>query len=124
MNGNDTYSTPFKGNPNTNNTTEPLHNGDSLRVKPFIVPYPGQAGATVTPPPGDSEPDNTNNNPFAPFTQMDWYIARWAKLRGPGSTAFTELLAIDGVCIILFSYKCLTRIMQVRERLGISYSNT
>ena len=36
---------------------------------------------------------------WAPFTsQMDWEIARWAKLRGPGSTAFTELLKISGVC--------------------------
>jgi hypothetical protein len=33
-----------------------------------------------------------------PFiSKMDWEIARWAKLRGPGSTAFSELLSIDGV---------------------------
>jgi hypothetical protein len=36
--------------------------------------------------------------PWAPFiSKMDWEIARWAKLRGPGSTAFSELLSIDGV---------------------------
>lgn len=38
------------------------------------------------------------NNIWAPFTsQIDWEIAQWAKLRGPGSTALTELLNIDGV---------------------------
>jgi hypothetical protein len=38
------------------------------------------------------------DNPWAPFSsQLDWEVARWAKLRGPSSTAFTELLKIDGV---------------------------
>ena len=37
---------------------------------------------------------------WAPFhSKLDWEIARWAKCRGPGSTAFSELLAIDGVCV-------------------------
>ena len=40
----------------------------------------------------------SNRNPWAPFTsEIDWMVARWAKLRGPGSTAFSELLAINGV---------------------------
>ena len=39
------------------------------------------------------------DNPWGPFnSKKDWEIARWAKLRGAGSTAFSELLAIDGVC--------------------------
>ncbi|KAJ3562007.1 hypothetical protein NP233_g9840 [Leucocoprinus birnbaumii] len=57
---------------------------------------------------------NTNSagapggNPFHPFkSKVDWEMARWAKLRGPGSTAFSELLAIEGV----------------REALGLSYKN-
>lgn len=42
--------------------------------------------------------DNTVNK-WAPFsTSMEWEIARWAKLRGPSSTALSELLKIDGVC--------------------------
>jgi hypothetical protein len=43
--------------------------------------------------------DNLNaENPYAPFTsQMDWEVAQWAKLRGPSSTAFSDLLSIDGV---------------------------
>ncbi|KAG2053153.1 hypothetical protein BDR06DRAFT_914253 [Suillus hirtellus] len=37
---------------------------------------------------------------------MDWEVAQWAKLRGPGSTAFTDLLMIEGVCGALgLSYK-------------------
>ena len=40
----------------------------------------------------------SNLNPYAPFTsKMDWEIARWAKLRGPSSIAFTELMSIEGV---------------------------
>ena len=44
-------------------------------------------------------------NPFAPFNnQTDWELAKWAKLRGPGSTSFTELMGVTGVCIaILYS---------------------
>ena len=38
------------------------------------------------------------DNLWAPFTsEMDWKVAHWAKLRGPGSTAFSDLLNIDGV---------------------------
>ncbi|KAG2071645.1 hypothetical protein BDR04DRAFT_1128078 [Suillus decipiens] len=53
--------------------------------------------------------DNLNvENPYAPFTsQMDWEVAQWAKLRGPSSTAFSDLLSIDGVS----------------ECLGLSYKN-
>ncbi|KAG1832887.1 hypothetical protein DFJ58DRAFT_719474 [Suillus subalutaceus] len=53
--------------------------------------------------------DNLNTeNPYAPFaSQMDWEVAQWAKLRGPSSTAFSDLLSIDGVS----------------ERLGLSYKN-
>ena len=43
---------------------------------------------------------------WAPFsTRMEWEIARWAKLRGPSSTALSELLKIGGVSRItsLFS---------------------
>ncbi|KAJ3797272.1 hypothetical protein GGU11DRAFT_816582 [Lentinula aff. detonsa] len=39
---------------------------------------------------------------------MDWELAHWAKLRGAGSTAFSDLLAIDGVS----------------EALGLSYHNS
>ncbi|KAM6489937.1 hypothetical protein JOM56_014516 [Amanita muscaria] len=39
----------------------------------------------------------SQTNPYAPFTsQLEWEMAMWAKLRGPSSTAFTELMAIEG----------------------------
>jgi hypothetical protein len=39
---------------------------------------------------------------WAPFrSRKDWEVAPWAKLRGPGSTAFSDLLAILWVCFIL-----------------------
>ncbi|KAJ4470309.1 hypothetical protein C8R41DRAFT_970460 [Lentinula lateritia] len=39
-----------------------------------------------------------DSNCWAPFTsRIDWEIARWAKMRGPSSTAFSELLEIKGV---------------------------
>lgn len=41
---------------------------------------------------------NSKENIWAPFvSKADWELARWAKLRGPGSTAFSELLDIEGV---------------------------
>ncbi|KAG1770541.1 hypothetical protein EDD22DRAFT_977201 [Suillus occidentalis] len=46
---------------------------------------------------------------WAPFTShIDYEVARWAKLRGQGSTAFSDLLNIEGVC----------------EQLGLSYRNS
>ncbi|KAF8814197.1 hypothetical protein BYT27DRAFT_7082726 [Phlegmacium glaucopus] len=48
-------------------------------------------------------------NPFSPFSsKIEWEIAHWAKTRGPSSTAFTELMSIDGV----------------HERLGLCFKNT
>jgi hypothetical protein len=42
---------------------------------------------------------NDASNLWAPFSsEIDWKVAKWAKLRGAGSTAFSELLAINGVC--------------------------
>ncbi|KAH7903989.1 hypothetical protein BJ138DRAFT_1107200 [Hygrophoropsis aurantiaca] len=48
-------------------------------------------------------------NRWAPFaSQIDYELARWAKLRGSGSTAFSDLLKIDGLC----------------EKLGLSYKDS
>ncbi|KAH8804139.1 hypothetical protein DL96DRAFT_1474768 [Flagelloscypha sp. PMI_526] len=52
---------------------------------------------------------STLNNPYSPFaSRMDWEIARWGKLRGPSSTALTELLQIEGVA----------------EKLGLSFDSS
>ncbi|KAL0059745.1 hypothetical protein AAF712_013505 [Marasmius tenuissimus] len=38
------------------------------------------------------------SNIWSPFgSEMEWRIAQWAKLRGPSSTAFTELLSIPNL---------------------------
>ena len=49
------------------------------------------------------ELDNTlggpPSNPYSPFSsRTDWELAKWAKLRGPSATAFTELMGVTGVC--------------------------
>ncbi|KAF8871617.1 hypothetical protein BD779DRAFT_1453764, partial [Infundibulicybe gibba] len=49
------------------------------------------------------------NNPYSPFaSKIEWEIARWAKFRGPSSTAFTELMGIDGLA----------------DKLGLSFKNS
>jgi hypothetical protein len=75
---------------------------EELKIEPFIVQFRGQAGAVVK----EDTPSNNSysaevgahQNPYAPFvSELDWKFARWAKLRGPGSTSVTELMAIEGV---------------------------
>jgi hypothetical protein len=57
----------------------------------------------------------TNASIWAPFkSKIDWDIARWAKLRGPGSTALSELLKIESVSeldneVPSFDLNCLNR---------------
>jgi hypothetical protein len=80
---------------------------DKFHHKPIIDKYPG--GLAGRPIPSrktqnseqryESVLDNSSaNNLYAPFkSKMDWEMARWAKLRGSGSTAFTDLLHIEGV---------------------------
>jgi hypothetical protein len=43
---------------------------------------------------------SSETNIWAPFiSKMDWEVARWAKLHGPGSTAVSELLSIENVSV-------------------------
>ena len=86
-------------------SSQPIHTEtqDSTRTTPcsvvehFLI---GCAGAPIIGPhnnsslvaPGDSE------SIWAPFrSQCDWQVAHWAKMRGPTSSAFTDLLAIPEV---------------------------
>ncbi|KAI0083523.1 hypothetical protein BDY19DRAFT_900159 [Irpex rosettiformis] len=49
-----------------------------------------------------------SENPYAPFdSKLDWEVGKWAKLRGPSETSFTELLGINGI----------------KEGLNLSYQN-
>ncbi|KAG6808411.1 hypothetical protein H0H92_004236 [Tricholoma furcatifolium] len=87
---------------------------ERLSKKPVIVKFPSQTAGAVY-----SQGDQSTNekygtdldnqrNPYAPFaSKLDWDIAKWAKLRGPSSTAFTELMHIDSVS----------------EKLGLSFNS-
>ncbi|KAJ7795018.1 hypothetical protein B0H14DRAFT_3555990 [Mycena olivaceomarginata] len=94
----------------------PKHAVDDRFVqKPHVTPFGGKAGAPLPrmEVPAYTKYKNTlaevDNNPWAPFkSQIDWQIARWAKVRGSTSTAFSDLLAINGVT----------------ESLGLSYKNS
>jgi hypothetical protein len=80
---------------------------DRFHHQPVVVKYPGGlAGRQISPaihPTSEKAYESTlegsaPSNPYAPFTsKMDWEVAKWAKLRGAGSTAFSDLLNIEGV---------------------------
>ena len=79
-----------------------------LRQPIFIQKYPGRAGE-ITDNPAEAGNYGYNGytwteNVYAPFAhRLDWEIARWCQLRGPGSTAVSELLGINGVSHFYFS---------------------
>ncbi|KAJ7856057.1 hypothetical protein B0H14DRAFT_3085330 [Mycena olivaceomarginata] len=107
---------------------------DKFHHKPVIEKYPGRlAGRSISVPLPEFRRELRlsarrlhSGNPYAPFkSKVDWEIAKWAKLRGAGSTAFTDLLNIDGVCLIL-TIQCLQylRIIRFRESLDLSYGTS
>lgn len=77
-----------------------------------VCKFPGQAGAPIEEENKsgytsykDSLGKRSKNNPYAPFTsKTDWEMARWAKLRGPSSTAVTELMQIENVSLLTLLY--------------------
>lgn len=89
-------------------TAERVIIGDGHGVKPAVIvrytdKYPtSAAGGVLT---QEEAIDRRyrdvvsgKDNPWAPFkSKMDWEVALWAKLRGAGSTAFTDLLSVGGV---------------------------
>lgn len=98
-------SLPSVGRQNIEN-----HLRQKITAQKFTDKFPlSNAGVPITSsssktPPTNSYFHNTQSdtNPYAPFAdRMNWEIARWAKLRGPGSTAISELLSIDQVGIHL-----------------------
>lgn len=64
--------------------------GEVLEMQPSQVGYQQYASCL-----GTEENEPTEWAPFS--TRREWEVARWAKLRGPSSTALSELLRIDGV---------------------------
>ncbi|KAJ7269176.1 hypothetical protein C8J57DRAFT_1066810 [Mycena rebaudengoi] len=90
---------------------------DRFHADPIVEKFPGaRAGEPISTRHAASAEEQYGaalgreaHNPYMPFTsKMDWDIAHWAKLRGSGSTAFTDLLKIPGV----------------RDALGLSYGTS
>jgi len=96
---------PTLSNPTESNCAQRLRGGAEgpLQNRPYIVRFGGKAGAVYERGAEDENDQYLNavgndENPYAPFcSKLEWDIARWAKLRGPSSTAFSELMEIEGV---------------------------
>jgi hypothetical protein len=83
-----------------------------LQKQPFIVKFTkGRAGATYATQQVEGDDLNAsyrhnvangeNPSPYSPFSsKLEWEIVHWAKMRGPSSTAFNELIQIEGVSVI------------------------
>jgi hypothetical protein len=94
-------------NPATVSQQARLAAEEQLDSQPTVVKFPyGQAGAPTghaafTGHHAYKNQMQNSESCWAPFTsKMDWEVARWAKLRGPGSTAFDDLLQIEGVSLL------------------------
>ena len=97
---------PDGGQSGDDNNNSPANGGAEIQLqeKPYVIKFTkGKAGAVYS---QDGINLNTeyknslgeSDNPYKPFTsKMEWEIACWAKTRGPSSTAFTELMKIEGV---------------------------
>ncbi|THU82700.1 hypothetical protein K435DRAFT_444376 [Dendrothele bispora CBS 962.96] len=97
--------------PPAHNENPLLYNLPAHRNGIHITKFEGRAGEAVSgstpqtfhsPKHGfeayQSKIPGSSENVWAPFaSKMDWEIAHWAKMRGTGSTAFSDLLAIQGV---------------------------
>ncbi|KAJ6553786.1 hypothetical protein DFH09DRAFT_924695 [Mycena vulgaris] len=107
--------------PPVDNTPAPIRETrqiaeDRFHEEPVVVKFPGnRAGEKISEERSASAEQQysdalgKSSNIYAPFaSKMDWDIARWAKLRGSGSTALTDLLKIEGV----------------RDALGLSYGTS
>ncbi|KAF7347075.1 hypothetical protein MVEN_01461500 [Mycena venus] len=90
---------------------------DRFHHKPIIERFPSRlAGAPISPHHDQTSEqlygsnfEKETGNLYAPFTsKTDWEVTKWAKLRGAGSTALTDLLQVEGV----------------HEALGLSYSTS
>lgn len=72
---------------------------------PYVERFPSERAGTPIPNLDKSVPGYERlqellglDNIWSPFqSQCDWEFARWAKQRGPTSTAVNELLGIEGV---------------------------
>lgn len=69
------------------------------------APIDGMQGSTIY----ELSQEAFGGSVWAPFqSQCDWDVAHWAKMKGPGSSAVTDLLAIPNVrpLFFLLSLRC------------------
>ena len=78
-----------------------------LQKEPFVVKFTQQKAAAVYSRAGldnnaaYAKDLGNSNNPYSPFSsKLEWELAYWDKIRGPSSTAFSELLRIEGVRLV------------------------
>ncbi|KIJ65793.1 hypothetical protein HYDPIDRAFT_109810 [Hydnomerulius pinastri MD-312] len=110
----ESYASPTSATSQTvrQDTERPLQKGPYITH--FPVPTAGQPivtqnGAQTQFESYESYFKEDPANVYSPFTSsMEWKFVRWAKLRGPSSTAVSDLLEIEGV----------------HERLGLSFKNS
>lgn len=104
---------PVANNPQQRALGERQAIEDALCQHVYVYSYPTAEARTPTNRYGIStnaqyktQIHNAQNNPFAPFKDcFNWEIARWAKLRGPGSNALNDLLKIQGVSLMFKSVR-------------------
>lgn len=111
------------------------------RKPAVVVSFGGEAGKAISEP--SVAPDqrdrydnltyqsilghSAQDNPWYPFnSKLDWEVAKWAKLRGPSDTSFSDLLAIEGVskCGLIILMALANGRFKIRERLTLSYKDT
>jgi hypothetical protein len=106
---------------------------DHFHAEPVVEKFPGgRAGEPISQRCATSAEEQyssalgNSTNLYAPFvSKMDWDIARWAKLRGSGSTAFTDLLQIPGVRQVNTDVRHnLKSLLKVQDALGLSYNTS
>ena len=83
---------------------------EDLQKRSFVVKFTkGRAGAIYTNQQVDENNLNASykhkvanpENPYSPFSsKLEWEIVQWAKMRGPSSTAFNEMMGIEGVSVV------------------------
>jgi hypothetical protein len=85
-----------------------VHLPTEPRAEPVKVSFPGQRAGEVLAEGIPTMNEYENNlggpaqNPYSPFnSEIDWEVAKWARLRGPSATSFTEFLQINGVCFFI-----------------------
>jgi hypothetical protein len=105
----DVETDDYRGGPPNQETSDDYQGADSI----FIEYFPSSsAGAAISNHQGFNKTDYDHyrnecgsTTDYAPFaSQIDWDVARWAKVHGITATAVTELLGIKGVGFYVIHY--------------------